>query len=43
VGIESAGQLNEIINASNLNLKNMPSWPNSIDSILINPSLWGAL
>ena len=43
VGIESVEQLNEIIIASNLKLKNMPSWPKNIDPKLINPSLWPSL
>lgn len=43
VGIESVKQLNEIIAASNLKLKNMPSWSNNIDPNLINPSLWASL
>lgn len=43
VGIESVEQLNEIIIASNLKLKNTPSWPKNIDPKLINPSLWPSL
>ena len=43
VGIESVDQLNEIIAASNLDLKNVPSWPKLVDLDLINPSLWSSL
>jgi len=43
VGIESVEQLNQIITASNLKLKNMPSWPKNIDPNLINPALWASL
>jgi aryl-alcohol dehydrogenase-like predicted oxidoreductase len=43
VGVESTGQLNEIISASNLELENMPNWPKHIDPNLINPSLWASL
>lgn len=43
VGIESVEQLNEIISASSLSIKDFPSWPNYIDHNLINPSLWSTL
>jgi len=43
VGVDSVKQLNEILDASQLALPNLPNWPQAIDSTLINPSQWSKL
>jgi predicted aldo/keto reductase-like oxidoreductase len=43
IGIDSLEQLCEILSAKNNKLEKLPSWPQEIDSKLINPAFWSEL
>lgn len=43
VGVDSASQLHQILGASVGTISNLPNWPESIPSDLLNPSCWNRL
>lgn len=43
VGVDSVRQLREIHDAAGKTLPNLPSWPQTVDENLINPSNWNTL